>query len=304
MKLLIPNAFLMSAAVLTAYVPMREIPQRVARPPVIVELSMEPVRLPRQSPPLRVAGAWRLTAADRRLFGLSGLTFDGNGFVAVGDAGSVVRFDRPGPGARMWLTDLRDGPGPFGRRWTRDAEAVLRDGDGWLVAYEQKHSLWRFDRDFRTGREVAAIGKADWPDNRGAEGLSCEGGAVLAWRESGQEVRVIEGDGVRSMSLSSGWAVAEAADAPDGATWLLLRRIGMSGIDQAVAPARRERGGYALGPVLPLAKGRFDNFEGMAIERAPSGGLRFWMLSDDGSRLFARTLLAAYDLPKETNARR
>lgn len=303
MKSLIPNAFLMSVAVLAAYVPMREIPRRVARPPVIVRLSMEPVRLLRQPPPLRVAGAWRLTAADHRLFGLSGLAWDGNGFVAVGDAGSVVRFDRPGPGARMWLADLRDGPGPFGRKWTRDAEAVLRDGESWLVTYEQHHSLWRFDRDFRTGREVVAIGGADWPDNRGAEGLSREGGAVLAWREGGREVRVFDGMVVRSVPLRTNWSVAEAAAAPDGATWLLLRRIGMSGIDQAIAPVRRQRASYALGTALPLAKGRFDNFEGMAIERAPSGGLRFWLVSDDGSRLFARTLLAAYDLPK-TNARR
>ncbi len=205
-------------------------------------------------------------------------------------------IDRPEPGARIWLSDLRDGPGDFGRKFTRDAEAVLGDGDGWLVTFEQRHSVWRYDREFGRGREMVAIGGADWPDNRGAEGLSRDGDALLAWREGGQEVQTVRGTTVSSMPVRSGWSIADAANAPDGSTWLLLRRIGLSGIDQGIAPVRRDRAGYALGPMLPLAKGRFDNFEGMAIEPGPGGGLRIWLVSDDGSRVFARTLLAAYDL--------
>ncbi len=297
MKSLISNAFLMMAAVFGAFWLMNGWPQRIPQSPATLRLSAKAVALPAAGGPLRLAGAWELEAADRRLFGLSGLAIDEKRFVAVGDTGSVMRFDRPGPGARIQLADLGDGPGPFGAKFTRDAESLLADGDGWLVGYEQSHSIWRYDRDFRNGRQVASLGGRGWPNNRGAEGLSRDGPSLLAWREGGQEVRVIANGGEQSVPLRSDWAVADAASAPDGTTWLLLRHTGLGGIEQGIATVRRKGATYALGPVLPLAKQRLDNFEGMAIEPAPGGGLRFWLVSDDGSRVLARTLLAAFDLP-------
>lgn len=304
MKSLIPNAFLMSAAVLGSFWLMNGWPQRVPQLPVSLSLSVEAVALPASPGPLRLAGAWKLETEDRRLFGLSGLEIDGGRFIAVGDAGSVVRFDRPGPGARIWLADLGDGPGPFGAKFTRDAESLLADGDGWLVGFEQHHSVWRYDRGFGHGREVASLGGRGWPDNRGAEGLSRIGDKLIAWREGGQEAVVVATG--EAIPLTSNWSIAEAARDPDGGTWLLLRRLEWRGVTQAIAPVRRSGRGLALGPALPVAKGPLDNFEGMAIERAPGGALRFWLVSDDGSRVMARTLLAAYDLKPstKTNARR
>jgi hypothetical protein len=56
-----------------------------------------------------------------------------------------------------------------------------------------------------------------------------------------------------------------------------------------------------------LPKAAFDNLEGMAIERALAGRWRFWLVSDDGHRVMARTLLIALDYvppPDTTKARR
>ena len=46
---------------------------------------------------------------------------------------------------------------------------------------------------------------------------------------------------------------------------------------------------------MPLPRGAFDNYEGMAIEPRQGGGWRFWLISDDGHRIMARTLLVALD---------
>jgi hypothetical protein len=75
-----------------------------------------------------------------------------------------------------------------------------------------------------------------------------------------------------------------------------LRQKGLSGISQSIAPLRKTHDGYIVGPPWPLPKGPFDNYEGMAIEPLPSGRWRFWLITDDGHRVMARTLLVALDL--------
>jgi hypothetical protein len=43
----------------------------------------------------------------------------------------------------------------------------------------------------------------------------------------------------------------------------------------------------------------------MAIRPSPGGGWRFWLVTDDGHRFMARTLLVALDLDQaQENARR
>ena len=41
--------------------------------------------------------------------------------------------------------------------------------------------------------------------------------------------------------------------------------------------------------------GGLDNYEGIAIARLPDGRWRFWLITDDGHRFMARTLLVALD---------
>ena len=97
------------------------------------------------------------------------------------------------------------------------------------------------------------------------------------------------------MPLKAGADVAEAAQAPDGSIWLLLRSKGWNGIDQHIAPLIRIESGFTVGRAWPLPKAAFDNFEGMAVAPLPGGGWRFWLVSDNGHRLMARTLLVALD---------
>lgn len=302
MKLQLFNGLIVGALVLLGFAPLSRLPEKTIDPAKRLPLSVERVALAPAASPLRLAGAWRLAARDRRFHGLSALAIDGEGFVAVSDLGAAIRFDRPdSANPTVWLDSLRDGPGPGGWKNSRDAESLARDprGRGWWIGYEQRHSLWLYDAAFRHGRIAIPLSGYGWATNRGAEGLIAEGNGLLALAENGRDAVQVDSQGRKRLNMVAPDDIAEAARAPDGSAWVLLRHKGLGGIGQSIAPLRRERNGYATGPSWPIPKGLFDNFEGMAIENSPSGGLRFWLLTDDGHRIMARTLLVALDLPAQ-----
>jgi hypothetical protein len=308
MKSRLFNGLLIAMAVVAAYLPIRALPDRRQLPPRTIALDFQPVGLPSIRSPLRLAGAWVMTADDPRFGGLSALAVDGSTFIAVSDLGAILRFDPPSARRpRVTAIDLVEGPGPVGRKTSRDAESLVRDprGRGWWIGYEQRHSLWLYGEDFRSARAAIAIRRPDWWSNRGIEALIADGDGLLALAENGREAIRTGRGGIRGHRLESGWDVADAARAPDGTAWLLLRTKGRGGIAQAIAPLVRSRGGYRIGNAMPLPKGAFDNFEGMAIRPKQGAGWRFWLVTDDGHRFKARTLLVALDLDDaQTNARR
>jgi hypothetical protein len=297
-KLFTFNGLLVGAAVLAAYWSIRELPDRRERPQAIVPLQYEPVSLSELTGPLRLAGAWVVRAQDPRFHGLSGLAIDRGQFLAVTDLGGVIRFDRPtAKHPSAMIQDLSVGPGDFAKKWARDAESLARDpyGRGWWVGFEQNHSLWLYDDRFRRALTSTALNRPDWWNNRGAEGLLAEVSGLLVLAENGREAMPVRGKRIGRIKLDARADVADAALAPDGSAWLLLRSKGLHGISQSIARLTRTIDGYRARPTWPVPKGLFDNYEGMAVERLPAGDLRFWLVTDDGHRIMARTLLVALD---------
>lgn len=300
------NSLLLAVTVIGAYGAISRLPTISHKPQAITQLEARPVRLPTAQGPFRLAGAWELSSSDRRLGGISGLAFDGDRLVAVSDLGAAVSMTLPkGDTVSARLASLTDGPGPFGYKVSRDAEAVVADGHGgWLVAFEQRHSVWRYTADFSSGRQVSEFGGRGWPPNYGVEALIQSGGEPVAFAQSGREILTKQGDGWRRQALRSDWEVADAAVAPDHTIWLLVRRASPRGFEDGLARLVRDADGYAVGRVYALPKGALDNLEGLAIDQGPVGP-RFWLISDDGHYLMARTLLVALDLPQtQENARR
>jgi len=300
MKSGIFKSLFVAAAVMAAYVPIRALPDRHALPIATVSLRYRPVPLPPAEGLLRLAGAWELTADESRFGGLSALAIDRGRFIAVTDRGAVVRFDLPTTSQpKAVLQDLRIGPGGFGKKSARDAESLARDprGRGWWVGYEQRHSLWLYDEDFT--RAAAAIDLRDlgWRDNRGAEALLAERDSLLVLGENGRDAVAVGAAGLRRLGMEAGAEIADAARAPDGSAWLLLRSKGPKGIGQSIVPLLSGPSGYRIGGAMPLPKAAFDNYEGLAIAARPEGGWRFWLVTDDGHRVMARTLLVALDAP-------
>ena len=235
---------------------------------------------------------------DSRFGGISALAIDRGRFLVVTDRGAVVRFDRPGKAnPSAWLADLREGPGLWGFKWTRDAESLAADpgGRGWWVGYEQNHSLWLYDHEFRRPLANIDLNRDDWWNNRGAEGLISEGNHLLVTAENGRDLMAVTETSSKRLEMKPGPDVAEAGRAPDGTAWLLLRARSPTGFRQSVAPLIQIDQGYRVGASLEVPSGPLDNFEGMAIEPRPQGGLRFWVISDDGHRIMARTILVALD---------
>ena len=299
MKRLRFNSLVMIGVVLAAYRPIHDLPDRKPQPPATLMVRYEAISLHRVTGPLRLAGAWRVTADDRRFGGLSGMTIDRGQFVAVSDLGAAVRLDPPSAARSLArIVDLADGPGDPAFKTARDAEALVRDPErrGWLVSFEQRHSVWRYDDGFAHGTIVAHLDRPDWQRNRGIEGMVVDGKSLLLAAENGREAMRVDARGVRRINWSMGMEVADATTAPDGTAWLLLRGKGLGGITQAVAPLVHTATGYRIGATWPLPKAPLDNYEGMVIAARPGGGWRFWLVTDDGHRIMARTLLVALDL--------
>jgi hypothetical protein len=299
MKSSVFSGLMMAAAVTAAYLPIRSLPDRRPMPAAMVQLNVRPVSLPAARLPLRLAGAWELAANDHRFTGLSALSIDRGRFLAVSDRGATVRFDMPSSVRPMaWIADLRIGPGTWGKKWARDAESLTRDpgGRGWWVGYEQRHSLWLYDEGFDRGLTSIDLRQDDWSNNHGAEGLLANDDQLLVVAENGREAIRASQATMETIALDAGADVADAALAPDGSAWLLLRSRGPRGITQSLAPLVRMKGGYRAGQAWPVPKGLFDNYEGLTIAPRPGGGWRFWLVSDDGHRVMARTLLVAIDL--------
>jgi hypothetical protein len=298
MKSLIFNSLLVAVPVGLVSLLIRAMPDRDPSAAVSIPLSFQPVVLAPVESPLRLAGAWKLDANDRRFGGLSALAIDEGEFLAVSDRGSVARFSLPGSGRQeVALSDLRVGPGPFGKKWARDAESLARDplGRGWWVGFEQNHSLWLYDRDFRRALASVDLHPPDWSDNGGAEGLLASDGQLLVLGQNGRDAIRIEGNKAANLGLNANQEIADAARAPDGSDWVLLRRPGLSGIQQSIAPLEPTKDGYVIGAAWQVPKGALDNFEGMTIQVRPGGEWRFWLLTDDDFRSSARTLLVALD---------
>lgn len=305
-KLLNFNMLSVGLATLAGYGAIRELPAIPARPARSLAVQFAPMSLPTEHTAFTVHGAWKVVVDDRRVQGLSGLTIAGDKAVAISDLGAAIRFSLPGtahPSAD--IIDLRDGPGSFGSKKNRDAEAIAADGaGGWLVAFENRHSVWRYDHRFQSGSRWAGIDRSDWRANGGVEALIQGTDGPIAFVQTGTEMLTWHAGGWRSTALALGWQVADAAQAPDGSTWLLLRSVKFGGFDGAIAPLLAQGNTYRLGPIDRFPQRAADNFEGMAIAPIP-GGYRFWLVSDDGHYLWPRTILMALDLPRtQENARR
>lgn len=293
------NGLSVGLATLASFALIDRLPDHRPLPLTEGPLAIRAVRVDSLNGDLRLAGAWELRSDDPRFGGISALAFDRGRFLAVTDRGAVIRFDPPGvTRARIRLADLREGPGPFARKWARDAESLAPDprGRGWWVGYEQRHSLWLYDNGFSAALASVDLDRTQWRDNRGAEGLIVDRGELLVLGENGRDAIRVGPGRLAMLEIQADADIAEAATAPDGSHWALLREKGLEGITQAIAPLQKTPAGYRIGPRRPVPKAALDNYEGMTIEPRPDGGWRFWLITDDGHRIMARTLLVALDL--------
>jgi hypothetical protein len=296
-----------------------------------IAITATPVDLDSENPantkvgPLRYLGGLVLKSGDERFGGLSGLVVGDDGrLVAVSDRGYwfEATLERDATGRLVGLANARYSPmlneagGAVQTHWlTGDAEALQRDGNDLVVAFERRHRLWRYDA--RGDLARARPRPVPLPDvvtrlprNGGIEALAVLGpGRLLAIGEEPLDGRedapvntgwIVGPDGVVSVNYpNTSWRPTDAARLPNGDLLVLERRFfliaGFASRIKRIPATAIVAGGMLDGEVIarlepPLLS---DNFEGIAIVAGP-GPLRIYLLSDDNFRFLQRTLLLEF----------
>jgi hypothetical protein len=271
-------------------------------------IDFRPVALdPNGFGPLRLAGAWKVTSGDKRFGGISALVVDRGQMLALTDSAVVVRFGKPderrGPAASVSaarIGELPTGPGEGLFKRNRDSEVLFSDGDGrgWWVAFENRHSLWLYDREFGRALRSISLLRYGWRPNRGIEGAAVHGGSLLLFADDGVDLLRLTGSQVRRMAIgNAGGQISDAVAISPGQVIAIERRLTLLGFRNALVTLEQTGAGYWFGARIALPVGPIDNLEAVAVERLADGKLRLWLMSDDNHQRPLRTLLIALDWP-------
>ena len=248
--------------------------------------------------PLQLAGAWELSSSDPRFGGISALAIDRGRLLALTDSGVLIRF-HPRAGQAQ-IGELPGGPRSGAFKRNRDSEALLRDphGRGWWVAFENRHELWLYDRDFRRALQRIPLGERGWRANRGVEGAVADGDGLLLFEEAGEKVLRVTGIRARSISIANARGrISDAVSIGRGQFIAVERRLTPLGFRNSLVTVRKTRAGYRFVRRIALPLGPIDNLEAIAVERLGNGKLRLWLMTDDNFQPSLRTLLIALILP-------
>lgn len=274
-----------------------------------------------------VAGL-ELTSPAPEWGGYSGMVMsdDGSSIVAISDVGHWLRLEltHDAAGKLAGVGAARTGPlldeagkPVSGKEWS-DAEAIAAaPGDGFIVAFERNHRLWRYAAadGVPNGSAQPVEAPADiktLPENSGIEALLVNGkgeltllaeggpveGASRGWRQRGSNWQPIW------IERSDGFEPTDLADAREGQRILLERRYTEKDGPAArisVLPGADSDGpqaAYTLAVLrLPLS---VDNFECIAVRPGPENSRYIYLLSDNNQNPQQRTLLLQLQLPATT----
>ena len=267
-------------------------------------------------------------SSDRADFGgFSGMLLDDDGtLTAITDKAHWARakliFNPQGglaaiEGLEVWrLYETED---TFLQRPDTDAEAVTRDGDDLLIAFEGNHRVSRF-----AGLGAPEQRLENLPDfshlgnNKGLEALLQlpDGRLLMASEEPPSDAEgndhvgwIMQGDKAERFRIKRAgrYSLTDLALGPDGETvYLLERRYSLLG-----GPGMRIRR-FPLADVAPgvLIEGEalidlgaghaVDNMEALVARRGASGETELFVLSDDNFSMRQRTLLLHFRVSDRT----
>lgn len=273
---------------------------------------------------LRWRGGYEVTSPSARFGGLSDLVLsaDGGALLAVTDEGgwlaAELSYDDTGDFRGLGIARMGYLHDPSGKllsgKYRQDAEALTRLPDGSLLAaFERDHRLRRFGLGLERPPEdfAAPPGLATAGLNAGIEAMvTLADGRLLAFSEGEESdgtfttyLRRADGTwNTLSLQRSGLFRPTGAALLPDGAVLLLERRFTLLG-GLGARLSRIDAADIEAGALLKsaeLAELRapltLDNFEGVAVHRAPDGTTRITLVSDDNFNPLQRTLVIQFEL--------
>lgn len=302
-------------------------------PPVVVSYVQRLAITPLPAPdaegrallgPFAWRGGWHLESPNTLFGGYSALlTVDDAKLLAISDSGNTLLLSEPDAPNRPALHIGAIGLGRSSAKASRDIEAATRDsrsGTIWL-GWEGRNAISRHGADLSMQAILAQPGMKDWPANTGAESLvRLADGRFVVLSEAfpshfdGKDHAGLlfagdpaEGAQARSFTFEGprGYRPTDMAQLPDGRVLVLMRRVAwplplrFAGLVVALDPATLRAGGTWRGKILAKLEPPLpvDNFEGIAVRPAPAGGSDVWIISDDNTSQFQRTLLLRLFLP-------
>jgi hypothetical protein len=293
-----------------------------------VKVEADPVAMDPTRPDLLQAGRFRYAGGlvlkgprERGFGGLSDLRIGPDGaLTSVSDEGGLLRgrivLDEHGRLTGLRDTVLEPLTGEDGRplehKVDADSEGLAIWPDGALmVSFERRHRIWFYPARGGPPRSLP-IPSISMPVNKGLEGLSTapamgpnaywagvEGGSVWLCRKTRACVRWtgMPGPGL-GCRLS---ALAEATRRRLVILHHCFNPFTASSrvrVEVVRIPPRPMDVAPILAELKIAAPMTVDNLEGVAAVRAPGGGLRLYLISDDNFSDDQRTLLLAFDLPQ------
>ena len=263
---------------------------------------------------MSLAGAWHLES-ESGFGGLSGLDVMRSGsLLAIADNGKFVWIgvdpETGAPDGTGSMAYMHDGDGNvWSDKLAADAEGLsFRDGLA-LVSFERDHRVEAYDLEgCGTAARAALVGRLDTvvdgnplSDNRGPEALALTGNQLSLGFEThgsgGSPIGDLREDGTLNnlrRTEQPGLYLLTGMDVADGLTAQIFRaydpvqgprgQVQVKSAEGLIAEAKLKK-------PLPV-----DNYEGIAIGKAPSGQTRIWLISDDNFSNSQRTLLLALDL--------
>jgi hypothetical protein len=269
-------------------------------------------------------GGVEFRSSDPAFGGFSALAVRGNRFTLLADGSLLFAFHmapdwRP---VNPWFGALPDGPGTGWSKRDRDSESLAISSDGahaW-VGFERSNAIWRYSGDLaRAERYARPRAMRKWDANGGAESLvRLRDGRFLVLGESatgpkGSPLLRFDRDPTDPRArveqaffvAPPGYEPTDAAELPDGRVLVLTRRLQrfpprflakLTVIDGAAIRAGARLVAEELATFAPPVL--HDNFEGLAITRE-QGATIVWIVSDDNTSWWQRTLLLKFRLREE-----
>lgn len=284
--------------------------------------------------PLRFIGGLSLVADSRDFGALSSIRFldAGERFHAVADTGFFVRGrvvrdaqGKPVNFADVSFEELRDKDGGFSnRKWEVDAESLDVEGDTVTIGFERDHRIVAStlgpDGLSHNGRNLDfLIPPAELRSNRGFETLahapveSALAGATVVISEKSIDTdgnifaAVLDGPrkGIFKVVRRDDFDITDGDFLPDGDLLILERSYRIS--DGVKMRIRRISGDAIAGGAVVDGEAllvadlgyQIDNMEGLDVFRAPDGGLRVALISDDNKSILQRNLYLEFELTGE-----
>lgn len=268
---------------------------------------------------LPLAG-WILSSRDSDFGGLSALSVDERGFLAVADTGALVRLARD-----LRSADIQSFPRtcvPHLLKKERDSESLARDpksGTLW-IGFEFRNAICRVDPSGNAAFYAPRLMQY-WPKVSGPEAMIRRpDGRVLVFAErSSNDVpesplllfdRDPTDPSARVVPMRyrppDGYRPTDAAMLPDGRMLVVNRRFSLpfsfAAIVTLVQPFAEKSGLVLSGrPVIWLTQPpTADNFEGIAVSQR-EGRTFVWLVSDDNFLPYQETYLLKFELIRSAN---